>query len=151
MVAPSRPAAPNGAPPPAEDDIDLPPGREPSFGELISRTTHDLSQLLRDEVELAKVEIRDEAKAAGRAGALMGVAGMLGFLTLALVCAAAAWALAELMPTGLAFLVVAIVVGAFAAVAFVTGRKRIETLTPVPTQTVETLEEDVQWARQLRS
>jgi uncharacterized membrane protein YqjE len=151
MAAPSRPGVPNAGPPRAEADIDLEVDHEPTLGELISRTTSDLSQLLRDEVELAKVEIKEEVKTAGRAGALLGAAGLLGYLALGLLCFAAAWALSEVVPEGVAFLIVAAVVGVFAGIAYLMGRKQIEAFEPVPTQTVETIQEDVQWAKQLRS
>ena len=153
MAAPSKPGLPNAGPPRAgaQPDIDLEADREASLGELISRTTGDLSQLLRDEVELAKVELRDEAKTAARAGALMGAAGLLGYLALTMVGFAAAWALAEIVPEGVAFLIVAAVVAAFAGIAFLVGRKQFEAFDPVPQQTVETIQEDVQWAKQLRS
>jgi hypothetical protein len=133
-------------------DIDLNrTGSEPSLGELISRTTSDLGQLFRDEIELAKVEIKDEVKTAGRAGALMGAAGLLGYLALALLCFAAAWGLSEVVPEGVAFLIVGVVVAVVAGVVFLVGRKDLESFDPVPTQTVETIQEDVQWAKQLRS
>jgi hypothetical protein len=132
-------------------DIDLDADRDRSLGELISRTTSDLGQLMRDEVELAKVEIKDEVKTASRAGAFMGAAGLLGYLALALLCFAAAWGLSEVVPEGVAFLIVGVVVGAVAGVVFLMGRKKLEELDPVPTQTVETIQEDVQWAKQLRS
>jgi len=131
--------------------VDLREDAEASLGELISRTTSDLSQLFHDELELAKVEIKDEVKTAGRAGALMGAAGLLGYLALALLCFAAAWGLAEVMPEGFAFLIVGVVVGAVAGVIFLVGRKDLESFEPVPTQTVETIQEDIQWAKQLKS
>jgi hypothetical protein len=132
-------------------EIELRENTEASLGELISRTTTDLSQLFRDELELAKVEIKDEVKTAGRAGALMGAAGLLGYLALALLCFAAAWGLSEVMPEGFAFLIVGVVVGAVAGVVFLMGRKDLESFEPVPTQTVETIQEDIQWAKQLKS
>ena len=133
------------------DDIDLDADRDRSLGELISRTTSDLGQLMRDEVELAKVEIKEEVKTAGKAGAFMGAAGLLGYLALALLCFAAAWGLSEIVPEGVAFLIVGVIVGAVAGVVFLMGRKKLEELEPVPTQTVETIQEDVQWAKQLKS
>ena len=147
MAAASRPeagVAPGG-------DIDLDADRDRSLGELISRTTSDLGQRMRDEVELAQVEIKDEVMTASKAGAFMGAAGLLGYLALALLCFAAAWGLAEVVPEGVAFLIVGVIVGAVAGVVFLMGRKKLEELDPVPTQTVETIQEDVQWAKQLRS
>jgi uncharacterized membrane protein YqjE len=142
---PTRPTAPAG------HDIDLADESEPSIGELLGRTASDLSQLMRDEVELAKVEIKEEAKTLGRASALLAGAGLLAYLALGLVCIAAAWGLAEVLPPGVAFLIVGVVVGVAAAITYAKGRKNLEAFQPVPEQTVETIQEDVQWARQLTS
>jgi uncharacterized membrane protein YqjE len=132
-------------------DLDATPDPEPSLGELLSRTTSDISDLLRKEVELAKVEITDEVKTAGKAGAFMGAAGMLGYVALTLLLFAAAWGLSEVVPEGVAFLIVGAVVAVVAGALFMIGRKRFEQFEPVPRQTVESLQEDVQWAKQLKS
>jgi len=150
MAAPRPDAAGTGTTARAPD-IDLAADREPSLGELISRTTADLGQLLRDEIDLAKVEIKEEVRTAGRAGAFIGAGALLGYLALALVCFAAAWGLAEVVPEGVAFLIVGVIVAIAAGVAFLVGRRDLSSVDPVPTQTVETIQEDVQWAKQLRS
>jgi hypothetical protein len=121
---------------------------EPSLAELLSATTHDLSELLRTQVELAKVEIKEEATAGARAGAMFGAAGLLGYLALALFAFAAAWGLSSVLPTGFAFLIVGVLVAAVAAAFFIVGRQKLEAFQAVPRQTVETIQEDVQWAKQ---
>ena len=131
--------------------VDLTQSTEPSLGELIASTTSDLSALLRSEVELAKVELKEEAKTAGQAGAMMGAAAVLGHMALLLLLFAVAWGLSEIVPEGVAFLIVAVLVGIAAFVAFTMGKKRLENFSPVPEQTVETLQEDVHWAKQLKS
>ena len=68
--------------------------------------------------------------------------------SLTLLCFAAAWGLAEVIPEGFAFLIVAAVVGIVAAVMVVLGRKRLEAAREVAPETVETLKEDAQWTRQ---
>jgi uncharacterized membrane protein YqjE len=149
MSASATPGATSGA---VDTDLDLstaPP--EPSLGELIAKTTTDLSALMRDEVELAKVELKEEATAYGKASAMLGAAGLFGYLALTLLAFAGAWGLSEIVPEGVAFLIVAVIVGIVAFVLFSTGKKRLASLSPVPTQTVETIQEDVQWAKQLRS
>ena len=82
---------------------------------------------------------------------MIGAAGVLGHLALLLVLFAAAWGLATVMPTGVAFLIVAVVVAIVAAVLFAAGRTRMKEATPVAPQTVDTLQEDARWARQLRN
>jgi uncharacterized membrane protein YqjE len=124
---------------------------ERSLAELLSQTTQDLSGLLRSEVELAKVELKQEATTAAKAGGMLGAAGVLGHLALLLALFAAAWGLAAVMPTGWAFLIVAVVVALVAFVLYRMGRARLEEATPVAPNTTQTLKEDVEWARQLRS
>jgi uncharacterized membrane protein YqjE len=122
-----------------------------SLAELLSATTKDFSELVRAEVSLAKLELKEEATEAAKAGAMVGSAAVLGHLALLLALFAAAWGLDAVMPTGLAFLIVAVVVAIVAAVIFAMGRNRMRAATPVAPQTVETVKEDVEWARQLRN
>jgi len=135
---------------PAEAAIDL-DGHDPSLGQLIARTTSDFTALVRDEIELAKVEIKEEVTTASKAGALLGGAGLMGYLAFTLLCFAAAWGLSEVVPEGVAFLIVGVVIGLVAAVLYLVGRRRLEKFEPVPRQTVETIQEDVQWAKQLKN
>jgi hypothetical protein len=64
---------------------------------------------------------------------------------------AAAWGLAALLPVGVAFFLVGVVWAIAAGVLAVRGRKKLQEVHPVPEQTVETLQEDKQWAQNLRN
>jgi uncharacterized membrane protein YqjE len=122
-----------------------------SVGELLSDVTQDLGQLVRKEIELAKSETREEIRDAARAGAMFGVAGVVGLLALLMLSFAVAWGLAEVMPAGVAFLIVGIVDVVIAAIAVRAGRERFQEFDPVPHETIDTLKEDVQWARARKS
>jgi uncharacterized membrane protein YqjE len=122
-----------------------------SLGELFSRLTADLSKLVRDEVELAKVEINRTVESARTAGISFGAAGFLGLMAFVMLSFAAAWGLSELVPEGVAFLIVGGTYGLVALVLALIGRQRLKTVKPVPEQTVETLKEDVAWAKQQMS
>lgn len=124
---------------------------EASLGDLFGRLTTDLSTLVRKEMELARVEMKEDATQAARAGAMLGVAGVAGFIAVLLLSFALAWGLAELMPEGFAFLIVGLLWAAVAAVLLANGRKKMQQLNPVPEQTVETLKEDAQWLKDQRS
>jgi uncharacterized membrane protein YqjE len=124
---------------------------EKSLRELVSEMTSEVSQLFRSEIELAKTEAKEEAAKAAKAGAMFGVAGFLGYLAIFMLSFAAAWALATVIPDGLAFLIIGIVYVVVAAVCFLVGRKRVQEFSPVPQETVETLKEDVEWARARKS
>jgi uncharacterized membrane protein YqjE len=122
-----------------------------SIGQLMSEVTRDIGQLVRQEIELAKTETKEEVQRAGRAGAMFGAAGLLGFLAVLLLSFAVAWALAEAMPAGVAFLIVGAVYAIAAFVAAQRGRQRMKQFDPVPHETVETIKEDVQWVRARKS
>lgn len=137
-----------------EQHIDVRDGTAPateSLGELFSRLTEDLSKLVRDEVELAKVELNETLTSARTAGISFGAAGVLGLMAFLMVSFAAAWGLAEVVPEGVAFLIVGAAYGLVALVLLAIGRQRLKTMQPVPEQTVETLKEDVAWAKQQMS
>lgn len=123
------------------------PGEDASVGELLSRMAEDISTLARKEVELAKAEIKQEASKAGKGAGLFGGTGVAGLFCVLMLSFAAAWGLAVVMPTGFAFLVVAGIYLIAAAVLFLSGRREMRRVHPVPEQTVETLKEDVQWAK----
>jgi uncharacterized membrane protein YqjE len=122
-----------------------------SVGELLSEVTGDLSKLMRQEVALAKVELKEEATKAGKASGLLGGAGAVGYLVLVFLSLALMFALDEVMPMGWAALLTAVILGIAAAVLFVVGRNRLKQVNPKPEQTVETLKEDVQWAKNRNS
>ncbi len=132
-----------------ERDIDV--RDDTSLGELFSRLTTDLSKLVRDEVELAKVEIKQSVEAARTAGISIGVAGLLGLMAFVMLSFAAAWGLAEVVAEGVAFLIVGGAYGLVALALLALGRQRLKTAKPVPEQTVETVKEDVAWAKQQMS
>ena len=120
------------------------PGRDvsdASVGELIGEVTRDLSTLMRQELELAKAEVKQEATKAARAGGMLGAAGFAGYMVLLFASIAAWQGLAEVMPSGWAALIVAVVWGIVGGVLFAVGRKRMSEVNPKPERTVETVSE----------
>ena len=79
---------------------------EPSLGELVAGMTADFGTLVRKELELAKAEVREEAKSSGKAVGMFGAAGLAGHMALLFLSLALAWGLTEIMPDGFAFLLV---------------------------------------------
>ena len=123
---------------------------EASLGELLAEMTSDLSTLFRKEIDLAKIEARDELKQAGKAGAMFGGTALAGWLALLLLSLALAWLLDEVMHIALAF---AIVGALWAVAAFIlqrTGRAALTRVRGLPT-TRDTLKEDVEWAKAQKS
>jgi hypothetical protein len=112
-----------------------------SVGDLIGEVTKDLSTLMRQELDLAKVEMKAEAKKAGQGAGMYGAAGFAGYMVLLFLSFALWWALANVMDAGWAALIVAIVWAVIGAVAFVIGRKKFREVNPKPERTVDTLQQ----------
>ena len=120
---------------------------EPSLGELVATATRDLSQLVHQEVELAKVEIKQEVVAAGKGAGLFGGAGFTGFFALIFLSISAAYGISWLgVPLGCAFFTVGLLYAIVAAVLALTGKKQISKVGP-PEKTIETVKDDVTWAK----
>ena len=120
-----------------------------SLGELLSRLTSDFGDLVSTQVELAKVEIKDEVGRAGRGAGLLTGGALAAYLAVALLSFAAAWGLAETMSPGWAFLIVGLAWAVAAAALLFTGRRQLESVRAVP-QTKTSIQEDVQWAKHQR-
>jgi hypothetical protein len=120
---------------------------ETSVGELIGNISDDLSQLFRQEVELAKAELKQEATKAGTAAGLLGGAGFAGYLAVVLLSFALVFGLANVMDPGWAALIVAVVWGVVGVVLYVNGRKKLKTVDPMPRRTVDTIKEDAKWLK----
>jgi uncharacterized membrane protein YqjE len=121
-----------------------------SVGELLSRVTDDFSQLVRTHVELAKVEIKEEVGKAGKGAGLLTASALAGYLTIILLSFAAAWGLSEVVPEGVAFLLVGLVWAAITAALALSGKRELQQVA-APPKTKETIQEDVQWAKQQTS
>jgi Putative Actinobacterial Holin-X, holin superfamily III len=131
--------------PPGNDQADL---RERPFGELLRQLSEETSRLVHQEIELAKAELTQKGRQAGVGAGLFGGAGAVGFLALAALTTCFILALDAAMPAWLAALIVAAVYGVIAAVLAMQGRNKVrQAVPPVPEQTIETVKEDVQWAR----
>jgi hypothetical protein len=123
--------------------------REPdaSIPELVSRLTDQTSTLFRQELQLAKAELSQEIRKAGKAGGMFGGATVTGFLALLLLSFAAAWGLGDLMEPWLGFLIVGVLWAAGAGVLAMQARSAASAIDPSLSETTESIKEDVQWAR----
>ncbi|MFE2537274.1 phage holin family protein [Streptomyces sp. NPDC059371] len=123
------------------------PAPDASVGQLLSQVTSDLQTLFRQEVELAKAEIQEEAAKAGKAAGLYGGAGFAGYMVLLFLSLAGVLGLSNVMDGGWAALIVTAVWAVVAAVLYQRGRTQMRTVSPKPEQTVETMKENREWAR----
>jgi uncharacterized membrane protein YqjE len=122
--------------------------REHSTGELVKQLTEQTTTLVRKEIELAKTELAAKGKVAGEGAGILGGAAVVGLLALGVLTAMIVALLDKAMEFWIAALIVAVVYAAVAAVLAANGRDRVKKgMPPAPEQTVETVKEDVQWAR----
>jgi len=120
---------------------------ETSIGDLIGNISNDISTLFRQEVELAKAEVKVEAAKAGKAAGMLGAAGFAGYMVIVLLSFAVVAGLANVMDWGWAALIVAVVWAIVGAVLYANGRKKLKDVDPVPHRTVDTIKEDAQWLK----
>ena len=119
-----------------------------SIGELLKQLANETTTLVRQELDLAKAEMREKAGKAGPGFGMWGAAGVTALLALGSLTAFVILALDGAMPNWLAALIVGLVYGAIAGVLYVRGKHRVEEAgSPVPEKTIETVKEDVQWAK----
>jgi hypothetical protein len=122
--------------------------RERPVAELLRDLSQQTGTLVRQEIDLAKAELAQKGKQAGAGAGLFGGAGVVGLLALGALTACFIAALQTAMPIWLAALIVAVVYAAIAGALALAGRARIRKATPAaPEQTIETVKEDVQWAK----
>jgi len=124
-----------------------------SLPELLKQLSQETTQLVHQELELAKAELQQKGRQAGAGAGMFGGAGALGLAALGALTACLILALDAVMPAWLAALIVAVVYGVIAFALVKQGQARLkEAAPPVPEQTIETVKEDVEWARtQMRS
>ena len=135
------------------DRVDLrvdPLEPDKSLGELVGDMTTSLSNIFRKEIELAKVELKDEVGQAGKSAGMLGGAALAGYLAVLMASFALVSLLDEVMHTALAFLLVAVLYGIGAFLLQAKGREKLAA-TPVLPETKKSLKEDAEWARTQRS
>jgi len=123
-----------------------PKSPEMSLGELFSQLSSDLSTLFRKEVQLAKIEAKEEVNKVTKASASFGVAAVGGLLALIMLSFALAWWIDQALNTAVSFLIVGVLWAIVAAVMLSAGRKKLKDVQVLP-QTKETIKEDVEWAK----
>ncbi len=117
------------------------------IGRLVSEATADLQKLMRQEVALAKAEMRDEAKKAVRAGGMFGGAGFAGYMVIVVLSFAAVFGLSHIIDLAWSALVIGGLWGITAGLMAFIGRMQLRRFSPKPQRTMETLKDDAQWVR----
>ncbi len=125
--------------------------RERPVGELLKQLSEETTTLVKQELELAKAEMAEKGRQAGTGAGLFGGAGVTGLLALIALTLTLIYALGTGMEDWIAALIVTVLWAAVAGVLALTGKQKLqEAGPPVPEQTVETVKEDVEWAKTRR-
>jgi hypothetical protein len=120
---------------------------EQSIGQLVANLSEDVQTLFRQEIELAKTEIREEAKGTAQAAGMFGAAGFAAYMVAVLGSLAAVFGLGSLLGLGWAALIVAGVWALIGLILFATGRMRLRKTSVKPERTIESVKEDAEWLR----
>ena len=122
--------------------------RERPIGEVAKSLTSDLSLLLRQEIDLAKAEMAEKGRTAVPGLGMFGGAGIVGLCAAGALTAFLILVLSTFLPDWAAALLVGAVLAAVAYVLVRQGKERVaDAGAPVPEQTIETVKEDVEWAK----
>ncbi len=124
---------------------------ERSLGEIVGDLGRDMTTLVKQEFDLARVELKEEATKAGRGAGMLGGAGVAALLMLLLASCALAFLLDNWMPVELAFLITAVLWAVVAAVLAARGRAELRRVTPELPETQQTLKEDASWVKAQKS
>lgn len=121
---------------------------EQPIGNLLKQLASETTTLVRQELDLAKAEMREKAGKAGPGFGMIGAAGAIALLAAGTATVFFVLALDGVMPNWLAALVVAVVYGVAAAVLYMRGKEKVDDAgSPALRQTIETVKEDVEWAK----
>jgi hypothetical protein len=121
--------------------------RERPIGDLLKQLSQETSTLVKQELALARAELEQQGKRAGIGAGMLGGAGVAGLLTLGALTATLIALLDTAIATWVAALIVTIAWAAVAGLLALQGRTKLKEATPPAPQTVETVKEDVQWAK----
>ncbi|MEV4756888.1 phage holin family protein [Micromonospora sp. NPDC049559] len=117
-----------------------PDSAQASIGDLLAGITQDMSTLVRQEVQLAKAELRQEVKMAGQSAGMFGAAGFAGYMVLLFLSFAFWWGLSNVLDEGVSALIVGVVWAVIGGLLFVMARRRMRQVRRLP-QTTETVRE----------
>jgi uncharacterized membrane protein YqjE len=121
--------------------------RERGLGELFKELSAETTTLIKQEMELAKAELRTTGKRVGAGAGMVGGAAMVGYLALAAFTASLILLINEVTPAWVAALIVTVIYAAIAAVLGLKGRDKVKEGLPPAPETIETVKEDIQWAK----
>ena len=121
--------------------------RDEPIAELLKRLSNETTHLVKMELELAKAEMTQKGKQAGTGVGLLGGGGVAGLMALIALTLTLIFLLDTFMKTWIAALIVTVLWAAVAGALALKGKNELKDVNPAPEQTIETVKEDVQWAK----
>jgi uncharacterized membrane protein YqjE len=121
---------------------------EAPLSSIIGDLVGNLQDLIRGEFRLAQQEVKEQAKTAGVGAGLLAGAGAMALVGLIFVGLTLTYGLSGFVPAWAAALIVAATFFIVGGVLFMVGKQRLQTVDPVPHQTIESLKEDTEWVKQ---
>ncbi len=122
-------------------------GHGRSIGELIADVVTTVQEIMRSEVRLARTEVGEEMTKAAAASKMLIAAGVLALFAGAFALVTVFCALILVWPPWLVALIITVVLGAVAGFMLSAGIARWKLFHPKPEKTIETVKENVEWAR----
>ena len=123
------------------------PQTQRSVPEVLQDIVSNLQEIIRSEFLLAKTELKEEAKQAAKPVTTFGVGLVFGIYGMGLLLLAATYALALVVPVSLAALLVGTGLAIVALALMSSSGKKLKRINPIPDKTIQSLEENVQWAK----
>lgn len=118
-----------------------------SMSEVVQDVFGNIQDIIRSELRLAKAEVREQISKGAKATAIVGAGALAGIFCIALIVATCVLALATALPAWLAALIMGILTGMIAAALIKVGRMRLKQVNAVPRETIDSMKENVEWAR----
>lgn len=123
--------------------------RRESLGELIGELASQSASLVRDEVALARRELQQKLKTVQSAASVIVIGAVIALIAALALCAAVIIALAEYVGPWQSALIVGLILGMAAGVIILIGISRFKRTNLRPEQTIETLEENKEWLKEI--
>jgi hypothetical protein len=123
------------------------PQMQRTVPELLGNIVDNIQQIIRSEFRLAKAELQEKASRASKPATTLGAGVLLGLYGLGFLLLAVLYALSMIMAVGLAALIVGGVLALVSIVLVTSSAKKLKALNPAPEKTIQTLQENVQWAK----
>ena len=131
-----------------ESQVDMDISRK-SIGELLGQLANNSAALVRDEISLARQEMSEKIKFFRSGVVTVAIGAVVGLIAVVTLTAAAVIGLAHLMDAGYAALIVGGVLAIIGGIIAFNGINRLKRTSLKPEQTIETLEEDKEWLKEL--